>query len=388
MSMENPKSGPLQVFLTGYYGQRNTGDDALAATISWGLHRFLSPRRIVIASSQLVVPESIPVYFLPRRLFKGHLALVRAMQLIRSDLWCHGGGSVFHDTLGDNLLRSLRERIRNYKRLRRGRVIALGVSLGPVVRTSSRTLLGDVLELLDLVAVRDIGSMELAASLGAAGRCMLGFDPAVLLPRIGLPYAISGQTNDGPVVSVAPCNYHSVIADGLEHLDRQRNEALAAALLMLSRQAGARFKILEFNGHERIGDGRVVREIASSLPSYRTITIPYFRNPMLALEHTRTSDCMIATRLHAAIFAFTAGVPFVAICYHPKVAEFARYVGLPERFVVDGDCTEPEKIVAAASSALQSPSTALPRMSLEVAQHRALEMFAKSAELWSTESPR
>lgn len=378
-----------QIMLTGYYGQRNTGDDALAATIAWGLYRFLSPRRLLIGSSQLVMPEGILVHFLPRRLFKGHLKLVQALWLIGSDFWCFGGGSVFHDVLGPSLLRKLRDRIRNYKRLRRGKVIALGVSLGPVERTISRTLLGDILELLDLVAVRDPASLELAASLGATKRCVLGFDAAVLLPRIGLPgITPPGQEDEDVIVSVAPCNFHGVVSDGLEYLDTRRNEALAAALSILAQDTGVRFKILEFNGHRKIGDAPIVYALARSLPSHRVTIVPYSPNPLEALEHIRRSSCVIAIRLHAAIFAFTAGVPFVAISYHPKVREFARYVGLPEQFVVDGDRTEPKQILAAVRSILDSPSAASSSMPLDVAQRRALNMFAEAAKLWPPKMPR
>lgn len=387
--MKDANAWPTQIFVTGYYGQRNTGDDALAATISWGIYRFLHPRRICICSSRLVMPDGLPVFFLPRRLFKGHLRLSRALQLIKSQLWCFGGGSIFHDTLGVHLLKGVRNTIRRYKRFRRrNRVIALGVSLGPVVTTASQTLLADILEQLDFVAVRDLASLELASSLGAAEKCVLGFDPAVLLPDVGLPsVSLSKRTRDRPSVSVAPCEYHRVVNDGLERLDDKRNKALAIALLELSRFTDVSFKIFEFNGHEKIGDGRVVDEIARTLPSDRTIVVPYFPNPLVAFEHIRTSACMVATRLHAAIFAFTAGVPIVVLCYHPKVKEFARYVGLAEQYVIDEDRADPEQIITAVSSVLNDPDKALPRMPLEVAKRRALDMFIKASSLYLSASP-
>ncbi len=373
----------MKILLTGYYGQHNTGDDALAATVAWGLHKVFSPKQIFIASSPLVMPNDLPVSFLPRRLFKGHLALARALQFVRSDLWCFGGGSVFHDIFGISLLKSFRDLIRNYKRLRRGQVIALGVSLGPVRHSSALNMLSEILELLDFVAVRDLASMELAVSLGSARQCVLGFDPAVLLPYIGLPPIPPPLKKDeGIIVSVAPCEYHKVIADGLEHLDNRRNEALAKALGLLSSvDKDLRFKIIEFNGHKEIGDGRIVHALARSLPLQRVSIIPYSPNPLWAFEHVQRSNCVIATRLHAAIFAFTAGVPFVLLCYHPKVREFARYIGMSDQFIIDEDSIEPELIMTVVLSILENPAAALPKMSPQLAKQRALNMFMKAAEL-------
>lgn len=379
----NAEMRPSRVFLTGYYGQFNTGDDALAATIAWGLYQYLKPSCITINSSKrLVMPQGLPVHFLPRRRFKGHLALISSLRLIRSDIWCFGGGSVFHDTLGDSLLRSIRNRVQKFKRLgKKRRVIALGVSLGPIKRAVSYKLLASVLKQLDYIAVRDCASFELASMLGASEQCVLGFDPAVLLPYINLPpVSIPEKTNNALIIAIAPCEYHRVIGDRLVHLDTKRNRALATALTVLAQRTDARFKIFEFNGHETIGDKHVAKELARSVPSDRAFIISYSPNPLFAFEHIRKSTCVIATRLHAAIFAFAARVPFIVLCYHPKVREFARYIGLAAPFILDDDTVEPEQILTAVNSILDNPESSLPQMTLETAQRKALEMFIKLKE--------
>jgi polysaccharide pyruvyl transferase WcaK-like protein len=371
----------LRIFLSGYYGQKNTGDDALAAVICWGLHKYLKPMYIDIASPPLVVPNGVPIRFLPQKLFPGHLRLVKSFRLMKSNLWVLGGGSILHDTLGLNLLQKMRRTISRYRKVARGKVIGLSLSLGPIRSQVAYRLLGDILDLMDFIAVRDEASWRLAAALGFTEKCLLSIDQAVLLPLINLPRVeVNLRKDDVPVVSVAPCDYHRFVNKTQAHLDVQRNQAIAQALADLARHTGISVRLIAFNGHPLYGDARAIEQIKKLLPSNKINVIAYCANPIYAFQQIQTSTCIIATRLHAAIFAFSAGVPFIVISYHPKVKEFAKYIGVPEKYVFDADALSADKLRASVEEILSTPQSFHTKMPLKLAQSLALDAFAKAAQ--------
>jgi len=92
-----PRQGPA-VLLAGYYGMRNSGDDALLAATAWGVRRYLRPRRIRATASRVPdIPgaqEIHPVLTVSR--VRGVNLLRTWFAALRSNQVLFGGGSVFH----------------------------------------------------------------------------------------------------------------------------------------------------------------------------------------------------------------------------------------------------------------------------------------------------
>ncbi|MDP3984059.1 MAG: polysaccharide pyruvyl transferase family protein, partial [Acidimicrobiia bacterium] len=91
-----------------------------------------------------------------------------------------------------------------------------------------------------------------------------------------------------------------------------------------------------------------------------------------------SADLVIAERLHAAVLSAAAGTPFVSLEYRPKVADFARSVGM-ERFLVRTDSANPETLLGLVK-ALDGDSEASERLASLVAGYRA-KLTAAAAEI-------
>jgi polysaccharide pyruvyl transferase WcaK-like protein len=54
-------------------------------------------------------------------------------------------------------------------------------------------------------------------------------------------------------------------------------------------------------------------------------------DPDAFVDYLHGFDVVVSVKLHAAVLAAAAGVPFVAVEYRPKVRDFAESVGAVER---------------------------------------------------------
>ena len=166
--------------LFGYYGNANTGDEAILRVITEQLRVRGSAEELVVFSSDpattrawhnvdavaAVLPKS------PRDWVVGCLgrsrssffATMRAEKSLRAALF-GGGGLIFDRPEGNPwLLRNLDQLERWVERGVRTAVFAVGV--GPLTRRDSRARVGEVLQKVDLVTVRDEESAALLVDCG------------------------------------------------------------------------------------------------------------------------------------------------------------------------------------------------------------------------------
>jgi polysaccharide pyruvyl transferase WcaK-like protein len=210
----------MKIGIIGYYGQQNTGDDALAATIVAGISERMPKAGLYIASYPLVMPLGVRVKWRPRAPLRvrGVPRLLDQWMKMRCQRLVLGGGSVIHDLSGTDRLLA---RLKNFQLLKTlGKSLgAVGIALGPLTTEEGRAAARKILQLFDFVAVRDQLSVALAEEIGAP-RPVLAFDPTVLLESSQLP----GTDDDlyinmeieAPILGISICNFHQYIGRGGE----------------------------------------------------------------------------------------------------------------------------------------------------------------------------
>lgn len=366
------------IVLTGYYGRRNTGDDALAATIAWGLHNHLRCRHLRIpVMSRVVLPHDVTCCFLPQ----SHWARGRSLWWrAQSDLHIWGGGSVLHDIGGVAPLRRRLQWIRLRRMLGR-KTAAFGISIGPIRTTLGKALVTRILSKLDAIGLRDADSLATALSLDdkLAPKTFLAPDPALLIDTIGLPEPAPMPTEAVPVIVVCPCPWESVVG-GPPDVERQRRARLVLALRELLHSASCKVVLLAMNGSPDVGDEELCRSVAGELPRDRVEVVLYDANPLRAFRVLSAADFVVSMRLHSLIFAYAAKVPFLAIDYHPKVTAFCRSLGLGDDLIADAADLDVGHVVRTILPALDG--TARPRslrQTPDEAKAQALEGFRELA---------
>jgi polysaccharide pyruvyl transferase WcaK-like protein len=323
-----------RVTVVGYYGMGNFGDDLFCEVLE--------------DHAEQLFPESLLKFlgtFAPatdvrrrtqrlRRLYAqpgwaGSLtrALLAVSSAFTSDRIVLGGGSVLADVRG---ARGLQWRL---SRLTRTQFSALGISLGPFATPAASRRVARFGRGLDGVIVRDSASVQIATALKMGAREMgfapvLGGDLAALYdfppPQKKVDEAATRN------VGLALCNFPGFSRGDLDAL----LEGLVLALTRTHRTGiQEHVTVLALDNHGHNGDDALAHYAVASLRrSGIDVTMIRYVDVGVAgmISVISGLDSLCAVRLHAAIVAYLARVPFALVEYHPKCAAFCTDVGQPE----------------------------------------------------------
>ncbi len=314
------------VYVVGFYGVSNYGDDLFCEAINLSSDRLFPGEKVRIVSPVDLSGRGRPK--LPRWLTRyfgssgvaGILSrLVTGLYIaVRGDLIVMGGGSVLSDVHGVRRLQQLVARLTGV------RFAALGVSLGPFTDDVSRNRVAAFANTFERLVVRDRESVEQAGDMGLTEKCVLGGDLASLYPRAGQHRA---TLSDGRKrIMVIPCRY-----EGFRPAELARGVASALEENSLSSD-DVGISVLSVNNHDAYGDDALAAELVTELKAlgHRPTGLNY---EDLGVKETwdliAVQDAVISGRLHGGITAYLASVPYTLIEYHTKCKDFNDDVGLP-----------------------------------------------------------
>lgn len=322
-----------KVFLTGYYGKCNAGDDALAYVCIDQLGSLAGNKYCLQVLSDVPVSHSGNATISYADLTK---RFTRLRSFISSDVIVFGGGGIFQDYLKTGLV-DLREKHRLVKIAKiLGRKIAfLGISVGPIVTSEGLALTSKILNAANLITVRDQQSYDfLANTLKNTKNLEKTFDLAVLL---GESESLKNIAREPKTlgISLMPVSRSNLFKDQQKLLSN-----LGKTLTMLIDTHGYKLRMIEFSKNS--GDSEIMEQLASVVGREQYVTrVPYDKNPVNVAMQVAQCSHYLAMRLHSAIFAYMCGVPFAMINYHDKCKGFANEIGLdPQCLIVSDDEAE------------------------------------------------
>jgi polysaccharide pyruvyl transferase WcaK-like protein len=319
----------VKTYLVGSFGQQNGGDDAFVEVALWGLERFCSPGTVVLSAPEPVqtsrglIPATVT-----RRRFKGQHRIQRYLNTRNLDRVLYAGGGIH------SFAAELDAQARVLDRNPAARSAAVGVSVWPFKDAQSVDAFKRFVEHFAFLGVRGRASYERLKAIDAQVRFELTFDIAVsLLDMLGPPVrSLVGQRIVGvSLLSQAPTYHPGLDPAALRAVDERRVE-LVAGMLNAAIASGAcdAIHMLDFCSHERFGDYAIHEQLAARLvKGFPVVHEPYAGDPLSLFRQVSRLQCMIAMRLHAAVFAFSAQVPFLMLPYQDKSYEWADIVGLP-----------------------------------------------------------
>ena len=328
----------MRVVYSGYYGTRNSGDDAFCEVAAWGASKFWH------ADEHLFFSRGLPKLVTKARCYSPHSSYLKfacgIKDLFKSDIFVSAGGSTFHSKLGLTDMRTyagLKSRI-----AQKGKVGAIGISLGPYKSKSAEGSIVEYLKRLDFLALRDQTSYEIALSYNLPISPVRAFDLAALLPQIYIGATSSEREikTERKIIGIAACNYERY-AGGNVSTEVRRNKFIADVLTELGKSRDFHFRFFVFNGHAAIGDEKLTYELISSVCEKKGISydvVPYLGNVKDTYLKINGCDLVLATRLHAGIFSCYGNTPFFLLEYHRKCSDFLDDVGHDLSYRVnDGD---------------------------------------------------
>lgn len=305
----------MKILISGYYGFYNTGDEAILASITAQFRKKDPGIKIAVLSADPKgTSERFPVEGIHRL---NPLSVLKA--IIRSDIVISGGGGLLQDSTG-------RFSVFYYlliillAKLFRKKAAVFGQGYGPVKSRFNKMMIRMVLNLADLITVRDIASKTALKSEGVCTPPVLSCaDPALLLEPQNFEKIMrkEGITEfERPAAGVCLRSFKTMSEDYAARM--------AEALDGLMDKLGMEILFIPFKAPE---DTQLCVEVLSLMKNKgRVIEGDYSPGQFLGL--VGSMDMLIGMRLHSLIFAAASHVPALGISYDPKVRAFCDDAGI------------------------------------------------------------
>jgi polysaccharide pyruvyl transferase CsaB len=293
------------VVISGYYGFRNAGDEAILAALIDGLREATL---VVLSGAPELTRREHGVEAVRRDDPAAVLAALHGADLVIS-----GGGSLLQDTTGPGSIPYYLGIVAAARALGRP-VMIYSHGVGPIRSAWGRACLR-VLDGVALITTRDEESASLLRACGVHRPVVeVTADGALALPRPAR----------GSLHPVLPPGGRPLIGFAVRAWNRGHHlEVLSRAADRIVERLGGTVVLLPL---QRPGDLEASRRVAAHMSHPAWIIDAEFP-PRDWPRVFAGLDGLVGMRLHALIFAALAGVPFVAISYDPKVDHFVQSLG-------------------------------------------------------------
>lgn len=318
------------ILFAGYYGEKNTGDDAFVEVAQWGAHTIWNKtnNRFIAKSENLpntIIPAKGYFFSIPKTYgFQAKYLVNNADYLISA------GGSTINGKLGKKNPKNIA-----INRKAKGgdiKIGGIGVSIGPFTSIENENAVKSYLKSIDFLAVRDQYSFDYVSALNLPYKPINAFDLAALLPEI---YNFSSTKdkvqNKMKTIGVSVCPYESVKGINLTP-EKKRNEDMVSLLKEIDKKEEVHFKFYVINGDLFFGDYNLTKETIQKVAPKSYEVIEYSKNTKNIWLSIANCDFVISTRLHAAIFACFAETPFMLNEYHRKCTDFLENIAYSHEY--------------------------------------------------------
>ncbi len=305
----------MKIVVSGYYGSKNGGDEAMLAAMLEVLREEVSDLKVTVISLN---PE-----YTKRRHNVDAVPMPDVFSIIKkiraADLLISGGGSLLQNvTSGRSLYYYLA--IIFFALIFGRKVMLYAQGIGPIRGALAHKLMNLIVNRVDLITVRDRGSLEELSRLKITRpKIFCTADPVLAIKPVPLELgekilARHSIARTGTFIGVAIRHWIN-----WEHFQRE----LAEALDKIIEATGAKIIFIPMKFPEDI---HAAQETAMLMKNPAAVLNEEFTTQEI-LSLVGCMDVLIGVRLHALIFAGVMGVPMLGISYDPKIERFLDSIG-------------------------------------------------------------
>jgi len=364
-------------YLVGYYGMKNSGDDALMYATAWAAKHLIGcdNSKVGLYGDHMRETQSGHTLALKfNQQFPGQNRLLHYKTALQSKRIIFGGGSVLHSETDINLKRQLMS-LSSHKSC-----LAVGVGIGPFTSILAEKSCAKFLNECGYIGVRDNESFEIAHSIAPKANVKKTFDLAPLL-LCSSRYKTHNIERKG--IALALC---SVATNAMGQTDKvmeeKRYEQFVQLITQLYKKTGEPITLIEFNGHSLLGDWKINNIIVARLSNNIPVTIKaYEPNPITLLKNLSAYKVILSMRLHGSILGYLANTPVLSINYHSKCKGWCEEIGMPKDYQINLSNLNDESIVNQITLGL-SAGFKHPTLSIEIALKKSLSNWSIKNETY------
>ena len=328
----------MKIVISGYYGSGNAGDEAMLDAILGALTNLNPNIEVTVLS---INPHDTKQRHNVNAV--SHLDICAIIKTIFSaDLLISGGGSLLQNVTSRRSLYYYLGIITLAIIFRRS-VMLYAQGIGPICGSFARNLTSLILNHVDLITVRDQGSLtELSQLKVTRPRIFCTADPVLALSPASLEFGSSviERSESVKIIGVAVRQWQ-----GFDRFKSQFAEALNNISKII------KIKVI-FIPMQPSSDVTAAEEIATLISGVNCTMLKDQYSTLQLLSLVGCTDLLIGIRLHALIFAGVQNVPLIGISYDPKIDRFLASIG--EAPVGDIESIRAEDIVRAALGKIQT----------------------------------
>ncbi|MDO3412101.1 polysaccharide pyruvyl transferase CsaB [Saccharibacillus sp. CPCC 101409] len=338
-----------KIVISGYYGFRNSGDEAVLKSILTALEQ--EGKRAGVAFEPIVLsgdPSWTSGIYGVKAVHRMRMNEVR-QALKESDGLISGGGSLLQDATSPKTIPYYVGVIRLAQWMGKP-VFIYAQGVGPVNRKMFYPLIHGAFKRSHYISVRDQESAELLRSMKMdGGRIQVVPDPVMGMPLpAGAASKFPAEKPDGlPKIGVSVRFWNDErtelagIADGLRQLAQRREVNFCFLPFHLPDDEEATNYVIE-----RMGD---VKSLGSKITKRQT------EDPQSMLLEVGRCSALVGMRLHSLIYAAQQRVPVAGISYDPKIDNFlaqldVKAIGSSDRMQPERLCEELERLLDGAEA--------------------------------------
>ncbi|MFC1495867.1 polysaccharide pyruvyl transferase CsaB [Candidatus Margulisiibacteriota bacterium] len=305
----------MKLLLCGYYGFKNTGDEAILESL---INGFRERGNIIDLTVLSNTPQQTAIKFNVKSVSRHNLMRI-VFELLKCDGFALGGGGLLQD-------RTSRRSFLYYAALtglaqllnKKTFIIAQGI--GPIGSKINRIILKKIIEKSTVVTVREKKSYDLVKALNSPKTMLMEtVDPALSLQPKNISSLLKQEGinfNKRPLFGIAVRPY-KMWTKVLPRL------AEACDLIVKKFNAEIVFIPLQYPGDIAASE-KVIDKMQQPA---KLIRGDYSAAEILGL--IKEMDYLLGMRLHSLIFAAASLVPAIGISYDPKVQAFMDEFSLP-----------------------------------------------------------
>ena len=306
----------MRIVVSGYYGSKNGGDEAMLAAMLEVLREEVSDLQVTVISLN---PEYTrlrhKVDAVPMPDIFSIIKKIRA-----ADLLISGGGSLLQNvTSGRSLYYYLA--IIFFALILRRPVMLYAQGIGPIRGALAHKLMNLIVNRVDLITVRDRGSLEELARLKITRpKIFCTADPVLAIKPV--PLEIGEEILSHHALKKSDGKFIGVAIRHWMDWGRFQTE-IAAALDKIIEETGAKIIFIPMKFPEDIRSAVMTAELMKE----KCLVFEEEFSTQEILSLVGCMDLLIGVRLHALIFAGVMNVPLLGISYDPKIERFLDSIG-------------------------------------------------------------
>ncbi|REK69623.1 polysaccharide pyruvyl transferase CsaB [Paenibacillus paeoniae] len=317
-------SQTFRIAISGYYGFRNSGDEAVLRSILLALKeegdkQGMRVEPIVLSADPAWTTAMYGVEAVHRMKPGDVLRAIRSSHGLIS-----GGGSLLQDVTSGKTIPYYIGIMKLAQWLGKP-TFAYAQGIGPINRRSMDWMIRSAMRRSKYVSVRDAESAALLGRIGMPlDRIDVVPDPVMGLPLPeGSPAAEprAGADETPPVIGVSLRRWREDGADMVR---------AAEALVALSKRRPVRLRFLPFHTpSDRVTSEEVMERLSGRLGEGSTAELAApGDDPQAMLLEVSRCDALFGMRLHALIYAANQQIPMLGLSYDPKIDQFLNRLNL------------------------------------------------------------